>query len=94
MMIRTIKKNWEEIKRVMILSQSTPYGWVKYSQIISNGLSNNVLTTAGCGKYIFFVEHLPEYATLSDEFLKFAKLMDDELIKFINENRTFLLTIK
>jgi hypothetical protein len=93
-MIATIKRNWAEIKRLMELSQSTEYGWEKYSQCISNGLSNNVLTKKGCGTFIFFVEHLPEYAKLTNEYLKFAKNMNQEQIDFISENRDFLLTIK
>jgi hypothetical protein len=93
MMIATIKRNWQEIKRVMVLSQTTQYNWVIYSQCISNGLSNNVLTKEGCGTFIYFVEHLPEYARVSNEYLKFTK-MPQEQIDFISENREFLLTIK
>ena len=93
-MIPTIKRNWEEIKRMMTLSQHTEYGWLKYSQCISNGLSNSVLTTKGCGTFIHFVENLPDYAKLSNEYLKFAKKMTDEQIDFISKNRDFLITIK
>lgn len=93
-MINVVKINWKEIQRVMILSQSTQYNWFDYARKISNGLSNNVLTKKGCGDVIWFVEHLPEYATTSNEYLKFANNMNDEQIKFIDENREFLLTIR
>ena len=92
-MIATIKRNWAEIKRVMILSKTTQYDWLRYSQCISNGFSNNVLTKSGCGTYIHFVEQLPNYARLSNDYLKFAKNMTQEQIDFISENRDFLLTI-
>ena len=61
-MIATIKRNWKEIKRLMILSQKSHYDWFTYSQKISNGLSNNLLTKRGCGNVIFFVERLNQYA--------------------------------
>lgn len=93
-MIRIVKRNWEEIQRVMLLSQRTKYSWFEYAQKITNGLSNNSVTKRGCGDVIWFVERLNEYATLPNEYLKFAKNMTDEQIDFISENRNFLLTIK
>lgn len=93
-MIATIKRNWKEIKRLMVLSQKSHYDWFTYSQRISNGLSNNVLTKKGCGNVIFFVERLNQYALLPNEYLKVAKNMSDEEIDFIDNNRTFLKTIK
>ena len=93
-MIATIKRNWKEIKRLMVLSQKSHYDWFTYSQKISNGLSNNLLTKRGCGNVIFFVERLNQYALLPNEYLKFAKNMSDEEIDFISENRDFLKTIK
>lgn len=93
-MIATIKRNWTEIKRQMILSQKSHYDWFTYSQKISNGLSNNVLIKRGCGDVIFFVERLNQYALLPNEYLKHAKKMSDEQIDFIDNNRDFLKMIK
>ena len=93
-MVQKIKKNWHEIKKMMQISQTTDLCWVDYSQRINNGLSNNILTKNGCGGIILFVERLPEYAKLSNEYLKYASKLDDSQILFINENRDFLLSIK
>ena len=93
-MINTIKRNWSEIQRCMILSQKTKYNWLEYSAKISNGLSNNALTKIGCGDIIWFVERLNEYALLPDNYLLFAKKMTQEQVDFINDNREFLITIK
>jgi len=93
-MIAIIKRNWSEIKRVMELSQKTKYSWFEYSRQISNGLSNNVLTKSGNGSIIFFVEHLPEYAMMSNDYLKIAKNLTNDQILFIDNNREFLHTIK
>lgn len=91
--IPTIKSNWRNIQRVMLLSQESELNWVQYSQRISNGLSNNALTKQGCGNFIWFVERLPEYAKLSDEYLTFAKKLPNDQIDFIRDNRDFLLNI-
>ena len=89
-MIATVVKNWEEIKRVMILSQTSEYNWLEYSQKITNGLSNNVLTKRGCGDVIWFVERLNEYSHLPSEYLSVAKKMTEEQIQFIEKHREFL----
>ena len=93
-MIAIVKRNWTEIKRVMELSQKTDYSWIEYAQKITNGLSNNALTTPGCGDVIWFVERLPQYANLSNEYLKYAKNMSDDQIDFIDKNRDFLKNIR
>lgn len=92
-MITTVKRNWKEIKRVMLLSQQSHYSWLEYSQKISNGLSNNILTKRGNGDITFFVERLNQYALLSRDYLKIAKNMSDEQLDFIDNNRNFLKTI-
>ena len=93
MNINTIKRNWKEIQRSMILSQKTKYNWLEYSRKITNGLSNSVLTKEGCGEIIWFVERLNEYAKLPDNYLKYAKNMSEEQIEFISNNREFLKQI-
>lgn len=93
MKIQVIKQNWINIKRVMLLSQQTELNWLQYSQRINNGLSNNAQTKKGCGDFIWFVEKLPEYAKLSDQYLIFAVKLDKEQISFIKDNRDFLLQI-
>lgn len=93
-MITVVKRNWKEIKRLMLLSQQSHYSWLEYSQKISNGLSNNVLTKKGSGDIIFFIERLNQYALLSRDYLKIAKNMSDEQLDFIASNRDFLKTIK
>jgi len=93
MMIKTIRRNWKGIKKAMLDSQNTIYNWVDYSRKIKNGLSNSVLKTQGCGTYIFFVEKMPEYSRVSDEYLKAVGYLSNEQITFITENREFLKKI-
>jgi len=92
--MKTINRNWKEIKRQMTLSLSTDMGWVKYSQIISSGLSNHVLTTSDTGQIQYFVEKLPYYARITSEELKYGCRLSDEQIIFIRTNEDFLKTIK
>lgn len=92
-MIATVSRNWEEIKRVMILSQDSIYNWLEYSQKISNGISNNALTKKGCGDVVWFVERLNEYSHLPNNYLRICKKMTVEQIKFIEKHRDFLNTI-
>lgn len=93
LIIPTIKRNWCNIQRVMLLSQKSELNWVQYSQRISNGLSNNILTKQGCEDFSWFVQRLPDYAKLSDEYLTFAKKLPNDQIDFIRDNRDFLLNI-
>ena len=92
--MKTVNRNWAEIKRAMALSLLTKKGWVWYSQHICNGLSNHVLTTSNNGQLIYFVEHLPYYAKIeSDNYLRVSCGLADEQIEFIKANREFLKTI-
>jgi hypothetical protein len=93
-MINVVKRNWKEIQRLMLISVDRDMTWLDYSSKYFTGLSNSYLTKAGCGDGIYFVQHLAEYAKLDYTYLKFAKKMSDEQIRFINENRDFLLKIK
>jgi len=92
-MINVVKRNWKEIQRLMLISLSKGMTWKEYSSRYSTGLSNSYLTKKGCGDGIWFVQHLAEYARLDNTYLKYAKKMDEDKIKFINDNRVFLLTI-
>ncbi len=92
--MKTIKRNWQEIKRMMLLSVSSKLGWVWYSSHIANGLSNHVMTSPSTGQLQYFVEKMPYYANIKDEkYLKFGCNLSDEQIDFIKNNRKFLNTI-
>ena len=93
-MIAVVKRNWKEIQRLMLISVERDMTWLDYSRKYFTGLSNTYLTTKGCGDGIWFVQHLAEYALLSNEYLKYAKNMSDEQIAFIEKNRDFLKNIR
>ena len=92
--LNAVKRSWGEIQRLMLISVERGMTWKEYSSKYFTGLSNSYLRKEGCGDGIWFVQHLAEYARLDYTYLKFAKKMSDEKIKFIDDNREFLLTIK
>lgn len=92
-MVNIVKRNWKEIQRLMLISVEKGMTWKEYSSKYFTGLSNNYLTKRGCGDGIWFVQHLAEYARLDDIYLKYAKKMSEDEIRFINDNRAFLLTV-
>lgn len=89
-----IRRNWKSIKRAMELSKTTEYSWSEYSRKISNGLSNRANTQRGCGDVLWVVERLNQYSHLCNEYLRFGVNLEEDLIKFINDNRDFLKTVK
>ena len=78
----------------MQLSGTTNLGWIKYSQSILNGLPHKHNAKRGNGPLIYFIEKLPYYAKLENNYLKIACLLTDEEINFISEHRSFLKTIQ
>ena len=92
-MLNTIKRNWANIQKAMLQSNEKGIGWKRYCTTISSGLSNAVFNKRGHGEITYFVENLPYYANHTNEYLTVGMNLSPDVIKFVSDNREFLLKI-